>query len=55
MELDDSSRKGGRGMIGWILFVSLISMLLWWLGGIMMPQHTPVIQEPNNMLRRDDE
>jgi|VirMetMinimDraft_7_1064189.scaffolds.fasta_scaffold20342_3 hypothetical protein len=42
-------------MIGWIVFVILISMLLWWLGGIMMPQHKPIIQEPNNLLRSDNE
>ena len=32
-------------MIGWIIFVSILTMLLWWLGGMMMPQHTPIIQE----------
>ncbi len=32
-------------MIVWIVFVSLISMLLWWLGGIMIPQHKPITQE----------
>ena len=55
MELDDSFRNGGRGMIGWFLFVGLTSMLLWWFGGIMIPQHTPIIQEPNKMLKGDDE
>lgn len=38
-------------MIGWIIFVSLISMLLWWLSGIMMPQHTPIIQE---VIKKED-
>lgn len=33
-------------MIAWIVFVSIMSMLLWWLGGILnIPQHTTIIQE----------
>ena len=32
-------------MIAWILFVSLITMFLWWLGGIMMPHNKTIIQE----------
>ncbi len=42
-------------MIVWIVFVSLISMILWWLGSIMIPQHDPIIEEPNNLLRSDNE
>tara|TARA_A200000159_G_scaffold132224_1_gene129684 strand:- start:974 stop:1141 length:168 start_codon:yes stop_codon:yes gene_type:complete len=55
MELDDSFRNGGRGMIGWFLFLGLTSMLLWWLGGLMLPQQPSIIPEPNNLLRGDDE
>ncbi len=32
-------------MIAWLLFVSTICAFLWWLGGIMMHNHTPIIQE----------
>ncbi len=42
-------------MIGWFLFLGLTSMLLWWLGGLMLPQQPSIIPEPNNLLRGDDE
>ncbi len=41
-------------MIAWLIFLSLMTIFLWWLGGIMMHNHTPIQQELTKM-RDDDE
>ena len=37
---------GRDSMLSWIIFVSIITAILWWLGGILnIDQHKTIIQE----------
>lgn len=37
---------GSDSMLSWIIFVSIITAILWWLGGILnIDQHKTIIQE----------